>query len=164
MKRAAVLCKKMFCSGAFVWKKKKRKSPFDRLLNRFPSTLTQLTSIPSTIPEPLRPLHTLSYQRSTYTPFASHMRYTLLSLPPLLVLLRCHIWARKTAASVFTDEVKAEKSRRRGGQKRKKISPKLQTNPPGEILFQCTLHFVALMPALNCFGTCHKYWWNSFSL
>lgn len=47
---------------------------------------------------------------------------------------------------------------------RKKDLFQLQTNPPGEILFQCTLHFVALMPALNCFGTCHKYWWNSCSL
>lgn len=71
--------------------------------------------------------------------------------------------AKKTTASVFTDEMKAEKSGKSRKEEKKTLF-QLQTNPPGEILFQCTLHFVALMPALNCFGTCHRYWWNSFSL
>ena len=32
----------------------------------------------------------------------------------------------------------------------------LQTNPPGAVLFKWALEFVALMHALNCFGTCHE--------
>lgn len=75
--------------------------------------------------------------------------------------MECHIWPRKPQFPSSQMKWKS-RSQEKGGEEEKKISS-FKRNPPSEILFQCTLHFVALMPSLNCFGTCHKYWWNSFS-
>lgn len=84
--------------------------------------------------------------------------------PPEIYRMECHIWPSKPPHPSSQMKWKPRTEEKVGGVNRKKDLFQLQTNPPGEILFQCTLHFVALMPALNCFGTCHKYWWNSCSL
>lgn len=107
-------------------------------------------------------------QDSTHTITATHNKHTLLHLHfrVLLVFLKstgCGDTSgrEKPQHPSFTDEMKAEKSGKKEAEKRKKNLFQLQKNPLAKILFQCTLRFVALKPALNCFGTCHKYWWNS---
>lgn len=52
--------------------------------------------------------------------------------------------------------VSASQEKEGNKEEKKKISFSFKRIPPSEILFRCTLHFVALMQALNCFGTCHK--------
>lgn len=78
----------------------------------------------------------------------------------------CHIWPIKPLhlPSQMNWRVRSQEKERNEEKKKKKISFSFKRIPPSEILFRCTLHFVALMQALNCFGTCHKNWWNSFSL
>lgn len=98
---------------------------------------------------------TFSYYTHTHTP---------LSLCPLLVFLKWNGWSITSGQENHSIRLHRWNESWEVRKKGVGVLFQLQTNPPGEILFQCTLHFVALMPALNCFGTCHRYWWKTFSL
>lgn len=143
----------MFFSGAFVgWEK--LQLLFTCLLNAF--NWMSLPSSASTHPT----LQIFLIKRTFCAP--------LLSLHPLLILLKSTGWSVASGKENHSIRLhrwneSQEVGRKEERKKRGKKILQLQTNPPSEILFQCTLHFVALMPSLNCFGTCHKYWWNSFS-
>lgn len=82
----------------------------------------------------------------------------------ILTFFTCHIWPIKPLYPPSQMNWSSRSQEKEGNKEKKKISFSFKRIPPSEILFRCTLHFVALMQALNCFGTCHKNWWNSFSL